>query len=167
MKKLSSFIHESNKQDFTKKMLLNLDNGIIIEANISVKDLNESFAKSQISEKLLGKKILSFTLLKEDIEEEVYNNDIMESPEVEYYIPWTSIFDEAPYYQNEKIANAINDDEDVISTHNEKQYNWSNQPEVVVVKLQSDNERETIKKLTSKIQQALGTEYVRLMKKDW
>ncbi|MFM2392568.1 MAG: hypothetical protein RLZZ546_545 [Bacteroidota bacterium] len=171
MKKLTSFINEANKQDFTKKILLTLDNNVILEAKISVKDLNESFANVQISEALLNKKIEKISIITESeenlVDSTITVEPIDESNITELYIPWSSIFTEAPYYQADKIANAIQDDEDVVSTYTENQYGWSNQPEVVVVKVESPNIKATKERLKAKLQHALGTEWVRITEKDW
>lgn len=171
MKKLTSFINEANKQDFTKKILLKLDNNVILEAKISVKDLNESFANVQISEALLNKKIEKFSFIAESEENLVDSTmsvePIDESNISELYIPWSSVFDTPPYYQADKIADAIKDDEDVVSTYTENQYGWSNQPEVVVVKIDSPNIKATKERLVAKLQHALGTEWIHVSEKDW
>ncbi len=172
MKKLTSFIHDANKQDFTKKVVITLDNNAVLEAQIKVKDLNESFANTQILESLLNKSIKNVTIVTETVEmtDSTTMEDSIKSEieTVEYYVPWTSIFDTAPYYQADKIANAIKDDEDVISTYEEKQYGWSNQPEVVVIKINSsENIKSTVERIKSKIQNALNTEWIHVSKKDW
>ncbi len=171
MKKLTSFINESNKQDFTKKILLNLDNNVILEAKISVKDLNESFANIQISELLINRQIENFTFITEN-QENLVDSSIIEEPSktsevVEYYVPWSSVFDTPPFYQADKIANAIKDDENVISTYTENQYGWSNQPEVVIIKIDTVNIKTTKERLLHKLQHALGTKWVRISEKDW
>jgi hypothetical protein len=170
MKKLTSFIHESNKQDFTKKVAIILDNNVVLEAKINVKDLNESFANTQILESLLNKSIKNVTIVTESEEmsdSTIINNSNPEKETVEYYVPWTSVFDTAPYYQADKIANAIKDDEDVISTYEENAFGWSNQPKVVIAKIESENIKATVERLKSKIQNALGTEWIHMSEKDW
>ncbi len=168
MKKLTSFIDESNKQEFTKKLLLNLDNNTVLEAKITIKDLNESFANAQILENLLNKTIKSVTVINETedilpkIESPINNNET-----VELYVPMSSIFDTEVRYDIDKISSALIGDEDVTSTHTEHDYGWDNQPQVVVVKVETDNLQRTKERLTKKLEHALGTQWVRLSKKDW
>ncbi len=170
MKKLSNFINESNKMDFTKKITLKLENGVVLDATFKVKDLNESFAKEQIISSILNqniKEILSITESEDYIEDEVDNiqaDDMLES--FQLYVPYTSIF-EYITYNIDIISKTLESDEDVVSTHTEPQYGWSNQPEVVVFEVSTNNLKETIERLIIKLEGSLQTQWVRIVEKDW
>jgi hypothetical protein len=175
MKSLTSFIKKSNNLNFSKKLTLKLDNNTILEAVIKVKDLNESFAKEQIINSVLNKTIKEIISITESIDkiDDVLDNklDFDDSDNkfetVEFFIPWTSIFDNASYYPSDIIFKILKTDDNVISSHLENQYGWSNQPEVVVFKISSNNIKETKDRLTAKLQNALQTQWVRIDIKDW
>lgn len=169
MKKLTSFINESNKQDFSKNLLLHLDNGVILEAKINVKDINESSASEQISDTVLNKKIQKITISqeKEMVKESKEVEKTTSVQEEEYFVVYTTIFESYSRNPINEIMNAIKDDEDVISTHTENQFGWKNQPEVVVLKLESTKAKEIKNKILSKIQKALNIEWIHITKKDW
>jgi regulator of protease activity HflC (stomatin/prohibitin superfamily) len=172
MKKLTNFINESNKIDFAKKITLKLENGVIIDAVVKVKDMNESFAKEQIIESILNQKIKEIIAITEsehfsDMEDDEDYIDVDNDFEKEtFYIPYTSIFEYIPYDIN-TLSKAVENDEDVVSVHTEAQYGWTNQPEVVVIEVSSSNIKEAKERLTAKLEASLKTQWVRLDKKDW
>ena len=116
MKKLSSFISESNKKDFTKKLSITLDNGTVLEAKITISDLNETFAKSQISEKISNKRITNLKFVDSIVSENV--SEVKETiVEAEYYIPYSSIFESGEYRYDFKLKSSVFENhEDVLST---------------------------------------------------
>lgn len=59
MDKFSKLVLESTKKDFNKNVIITLDNGLKIETNINVVDLNEAFAKNQIIDLLSNKSIVN------------------------------------------------------------------------------------------------------------
>lgn len=178
MKKLTNFINESNKLDFSKKILIKLENGLEFETFLNVKDVNESSAIEQIKENLKNMKIQTISFIKENMEMELLNNDIIEHEKeiLELYVPWSSIFDSDIVYDKDKIIDILTSDESVITVHLENQWGWSNQPEVVVVKVEINEnlyhdvvntEKFIINELTKKLQKGLDTPWIKIQKKDW
>ena len=171
MKKWTNFVNESNKIIFNKNILITLDNGIVLEAKLDIKDLNESFANDQLKENILNKTIKSYCFLKENKEniDDKPPVDIGLSEIFEYYVPWSSIFDDFGIYSMKKISEALLKDEHVISVYEDHAYGWSNQPEVAIVKIEcTEYELPLIlKHLTTELEKAFGTEWIRLSKKDW
>ena len=171
MKKLSSFISESNKKDFTKKLSITLDNGTVLEAKITISDLNETFAKSQISEKISNKRItnLSFVDSNETIVSENIS-DVETIVEAEYYSAYSSIFESVEYRYDFKLKNSVFENhEDVLSTYKDKQFGWENEPSLLIVKFSTNPKylEASIKNLQEKLKNTYGSPFVRLTKKDW
>jgi hypothetical protein len=168
MEKWSTLINEANKKDFIKKMVITLDNGTVLEAMTTIRDINENMATVSIKGKLLNYSIKNIKIIESiEMEDKVISEDpIDHTEEIEYYIPYSSIFDEI-HYDRAKMIDCLKDDEDVISIHPEQQFGWNNQPEVLVVKLRSEDLEKSKRRLTNKLQHCFGTEWMRMSEKDW
>ena len=169
MKKLSNFISDSNKQVFNKNIAITLENGTVLDAKISLSDLNETFAKTQILEKILNSNIVSVKFISDNIiVEEGTIDESIKSVVSEYYIPYTSLFENGEIrYDFDINASIFENNDAVISTRTEKQFGWHDQPTITVIKFDSINTEAVVKTLEEKMKHTFGTPFVRLTKKDW
>ena len=168
MEKWTTLINESNKKEFVKQLVITLDNDVVLEAKITIKDINESMANDSLKT-LINKSIKNIKIVENyEKEENIINSEpaTNEEKEVEFYVPYSSIFHEIPYNTN-KIIECLKNNPDIISIHTENQYGWNNQPEVVVVKVMCEDLNKIKHDLVNKLQHCLGTEWVRLSQKDW
>ena len=83
-------------------------------------------------------------------------------------MPYSSIFDEI-HYDSRKISQTLLNDENVISVFEDNEYGWSNQPEVVIAKIVCEESAlpHVLKNITTKLEHAFGTQWIKLTKKDW
>lgn len=168
MKKLSNYLNESEKQSFTKKVTMELENGIVLETNISVSDLNEVSAQKQIQEILTDKKIKNINVFKITESIDVTENIIKPVNEIcSYYIPWNQVFEKDEVrYDVTSIIESLKDNDDIISIHIDNQYGWHNQPEVIILQLKNEDKK-ILEKTTNILKHTLRTEWVRISKVDW
>lgn len=166
MQKLTNFIHESNKKDFTKKVEITLENGIVLEAKFTVSDVNEKSATDKINESILNKNIKSLSIkdIATSITESVSTENVI--TEAEYYIPFSNMFNnEIQYTQN--TSQVLENRTEVASFHREKQYGWETEPSILVAKIQSNDIEKTVESIQEQLKYAVGSPYIRLAKKDW
>lgn len=167
MQKLTNFIHESNKKDFTKKVEITLENGIVLEAKFTVSDVNEKSATDKINESILNKNIKSLNI--KDIVSAVTESVSVSTDtitESEYYIPFSNMFNnEIQYTQN--TSQVLENRTEVASFHREKQYGWETEPSILVAKIQSNDIEKTVQSIQEQLKYAVGSPYIRLAKKDW
>lgn len=163
MKNLSSFINDTEKETYNKKIKIVLENNITLNTEISVSDINESYATTQIYDMIKDKKILSVHIMENMVKESV----TIEKEEVKtglYYIPFTSIF-EKQKYQIDNIINLLKDDENISSIHTENQFGWEKEPIILVLKLDEANGVKD--RILNKLKFYYDSKEIRLSKKDW
>lgn len=84
----------------------------------------------------------------------------------QHYIRNSSIFDSPPYYQKEKIAQALKD-AGLKNVHFENAYGWSNQPEVVVFTGDPEKAKKAVEGVGSDIHPLIKKWGVIVDEKDW
>lgn len=167
MKKMTNLIKNDSNTKFEASVDIKLSNGVLVNGTIKVEEFNESFAKEKSIRDLSDVTIDSFDIKSIDIIKEGKE----EKPNNDYYIPCTSWLTENSY-DTALIKKTIK--ESSTSCSNIKcvsQFGWENQPDVVTftIKKTNDHSEDTLVKerLENKLKYVLGTQWVRVSKKDW
>lgn len=157
MEKISNILNEDLKKSYKTTINITLDNGMIIEANIDISDMNESFAKDKLKT-LKDSKIVSYSIKDIKLSESKSNKNKLKDV---FYIPHTPFFT-SNMYDIELIKSILKEE----SCYDIKTITHENM-EVVSFKIVNDNRIDyTINKdrIENKLKSVFNSNWIRVSK---